>query len=434
MPVPTIPCSTDSPPPASPAPCRHPHKKKARHHSKVTAASSTTYVDLGSQLRRAAGAGKSRLLARLLRSGADPNEATSEGDTALMAACVGPTTDGKMGVIESLLASGADVNAANSGGETALMVAAKEGDMMAVEALLLAEADVRREDRNCDTALCHATQQGSEEVVRALVTATRAAGCDIDHRNIKGLTPLILASQNGRLGVARILVSEGGASPSIRDLDNFMTPLDWLRQGGQYLESEVAFLLPASKKRSRYHQTKRVQTLTDYMPGGTGGSPRNTFTVSSGRCSTPRLPKISTFLSPSPQTMLNRTCSMFDFPPSNTPPQIKKLLPPRPLKNVDSKTENRFDCDLYQSTYLKKRNHYLHRNHRSEFYHEGSLKPISGGHLEQSDQDTDKREEGQRRGGGGGGGRGGRGGGGGGRGGGGGEEVKGRKFHSLPPI
>ena len=433
MPVPTLSSSTDSPPPASPVPCRRPHKKKARHLAKAAAASSTTYVDLGAQLRRAAGAGKSRLLARLLHSGADPNEATSEGDTALMKACAGSMTAGKTGVIESLLASGADVNAANRGGETALMVAAKEGNMAAVEALLSAEADVRQEDRDCDTALSHATRQGSEEVVRALVVATRAAGCDVDHRNIKGLTSLLLASQNGRLGVARILVLEGGASCSIRDLDNFMTPLDWLMLGGHYLESEVAFLLPVSQKRNRYCQTKGVRTLTVYMSGATGGLTQNT--VSSGRCSTPRLPKIS----PSLQTTLSQTCSMFDPPPD--PPQNKKMLPPRPLPpssspslNFNPKTENRFNCDLYQSTYLKKRNHYLHSNHRSEFYHEGSLKPILGGHLERLDQVTDKSKKEQRQGGGGGGG-GGRGGGGGGGRGGGGEGVRGKsKFHRLPPI
>ena len=119
-----------------------------------------------------------------------------------------------------------------------------------------------------NTALCYAAEIGTEETVRALTEATLTQGAPIDHRNMRGLTPLLIACRNGHLSVARILVTKGGASPKIRDLDNFMTAAELMKKSGPFSESEIKFLFPASRKLSHYRkqcQQKGIKTLSHFL-------------------------------------------------------------------------------------------------------------------------------------------------------------------------
>jgi len=78
----------------------------------------------------------------LLGKGANPNLATSAGDTPLMAAArVGYTQ-----AIEYLLALGAKVDATNKMGETALILAVQQRELEAVNLLLAKGADPDRKD------------------------------------------------------------------------------------------------------------------------------------------------------------------------------------------------------------------------------------------------------------------------------------------------
>ncbi len=78
----------------------------------------------------------------LLGKGANPNLATSAGDTPLMAAArVGYTQ-----AIEYLLALGAKVDATNRMGETALILAVQQRELDAVKLLLAKGADPDRKD------------------------------------------------------------------------------------------------------------------------------------------------------------------------------------------------------------------------------------------------------------------------------------------------
>ena len=230
-----------------------------------------------------------------------------------------------------------------------------------------------------------------------IIQAAKKQGCNIDHRNVKGLTALLLACQNSHLSTARILVQEGGASPSIRDLDNFTTAAEWIQKSGHYSESDLKFLFPVSRKKSHYRQQRQekgIKTLSDYL--GMGPSP-TAFTVSdlTERDSTNK--QIPQRLSSPAST----SHSMFDIPLSSSlaaPPTIsspfrkKSTLPP-----VSRKGPKLYDfkLDLYQSRYMNKRQLYVSPNRKSGCFHMGSLEPLSGDPLERISLASSKAELGR---------------------------------------
>ena len=229
-----------------------------------------------------------------------------------------------------------------------------------------------------------------------VVQVAKQKGCDVDHRNMKGLTPLLLACRNGHLSTARILVQEGGASPSIRDLDNFMTAAELIQKSGHYLESDLKFLYPVSRKKSYYrHQREErgMKTLSDYLSGPSSTS--NTFTVNTTERDSGRLlPPIS----PSPHPPPSPSSSMFDVPSHPPTSSVstafrKKSLVPlahrKPLANAPKLSFSRdFRADLYCSRSLKKRHLYVSPNRLSNCYHAGSLEPIAGDPLERINHTT----------------------------------------------
>ena len=261
--------------------------------------------------------------------------------------------------------------------------------------------------QDCDgnTALSYAAENGGEVTTRAIVLAAKAQRYDIDHRNIKGLTALLIACQKGHLAAARVLVQEGGASPSIRDLDNFMTAAELMQRSGHYLESDLKFLYPVSRKKSYYrHQReeKGLKTLSDYLsPSGNTDSLTNVFICkSSTEKDSGHLPRLS-HVSPSLAVMTQNTPhSMFDIPSgmSRPPPspslRKKSLLPPphRPHVNPELAFSRDFKSDLYRSRYLKQRQMYISPNRQSACFHEGALQPLPDDNpLERISQAVEKR-------------------------------------------
>ncbi len=61
--------------------------------------------------------------------------------------------------------------------------------------------DIDAKTQNGDTALCIAAKHGDLEAVKALIMA----GANVNHQNNKGLTPLMLATQNKYLETMKIL-------------------------------------------------------------------------------------------------------------------------------------------------------------------------------------------------------------------------------------
>jgi uncharacterized protein len=197
----------------------------------------------------------------LLKKGAKPNIANEFGSTPLAEAV--KLNDVKLA--RMLLDAGANVNAANEDGQTALMLAVRNGDPAIVDVLLGSGANVKTiEDWRGQTPLMWAAARSAPEVVKLLIArgadvharakendwpsqitsepraqyrptggltamlyAARAGckgcvealldgGADINMPNPDGVTPLMLAIDNGNYSVAKYLL-ERGANPETWD-------------------------------------------------------------------------------------------------------------------------------------------------------------------------------------------------------------------------
>lgn len=401
-------------------------RKKAAAKGEAPKASTSNRIDRSSQIFDAVAQEKERVVRRLLGSGTDPNLRNANGETLLMLACAVRDPDTRGSILGCLTKHAADVNAQDRTGQTALMRAVVlDRPEAAVAILLNAGCDLEIEDCDGNNALCHAAVKGRTETVRKLVTEFKRRDLDVDKCNMRGLTPLLIACQRGHLESARTLVEVGGASPSIRDLDNFMTAADWMRLSGQCSSPEMAFL-STSSRRKRCHGHSRLSrscAASTSIPLNKSGSlplnwarraPRERVDdwkrfpqidtspqrLQSEASPTSDLPEVlsshdsrSSFMCRSrPKEMRAQPSSMFTLPlPS---PQIKThstlaLTSMAPsLENVPFTKS--FKSDLYSSAYLTRRKGYVHsnRNHKSKFYSQGALAPLAG-----SSQDGSKPSE-----------------------------------------
>jgi ankyrin repeat protein len=201
-------------------------------------------------LHIAASAGRTEVVAILLRAGADPDIPDAEGSTPLIRAVEagkpdvvrallqskvnlnkikGPRNFGGGGtalhsaingsqdeIADILIAAGVDIDAVDARGETALMLAARRNDTSLVEKLIERDANVNLQDESLWTALMKAVvsgnfraqMQGIEKVVKAGVT---------------------LEAINSGI--------KAGISPSTRDTRAQMDTIDKLVRAGSDLEA-----------------------------------------------------------------------------------------------------------------------------------------------------------------------------------------------------
>jgi ankyrin repeat protein len=175
------------------------------------------------------------LVARLIAAGAKVDVANDYGATPMTEAAVAAN----VAVLEALLDGGADVDSPNADGQTALMVVARGGNTAAAEILIARGANVNaRESRKGQTALMWAVAQSQPAMVRLLL----AHGAEVDARSTVnewermvtaeprqknlmsgGFTPLLYAARQGCLECAQALV-EAGAKIELTDPDG-VTPL-----------------------------------------------------------------------------------------------------------------------------------------------------------------------------------------------------------------
>ncbi|HEU4835663.1 MAG TPA: ankyrin repeat domain-containing protein [Pyrinomonadaceae bacterium] len=133
------------------------------------AATASSNVGL-TALHYAAQHGNSEVARALLSRGADPNTPTRTGETPLhYAALVYEDVD----CMAVLLDAGADIDEETNDGMTALMLAARDAQVKAVELLLERGADVDARSVNGDTALSLAQAREDKATIDALVAATQ---------------------------------------------------------------------------------------------------------------------------------------------------------------------------------------------------------------------------------------------------------------------
>jgi ankyrin repeat protein len=155
----------------------------------------------------------------ILDKGADVNIKTNEGETALMAA----SSSGYAEVVKLLLDKGADVNIKTSRGTTALITASSGGYAEVVKLLLDKGADVNMKTDEGITALMETSSGGyskreifgkaptaaAERECLEVVKLLLVKGADINVKNSKGETALMIAKDKGYKEIVGMLESAG---------------------------------------------------------------------------------------------------------------------------------------------------------------------------------------------------------------------------------
>ena len=138
--------------------------------------------------------GHREAVAALLGRGANVNARDNEGSTPLMFAC---TSDPAIAMM--ILEHGADPRPASDDGITALHIAAGSHSMAHVIRYMIARGAIQKADDEGDTPLHSAA---TPEIVEILI----AAGADPNQQNNEGLTPIMVALEQGDPEVALSLI------------------------------------------------------------------------------------------------------------------------------------------------------------------------------------------------------------------------------------
>eukprot|EP00118_Oscarella_pearsei_P025717 m.308646 g.308646 ORF g.308646 m.308646 type:complete len:482 (+) comp44430_c0_seq1:158-1603(+) len=215
--------------------------------------------------------GASRRLKKYLSGGGegvDPNVRDDALRTLLMRACYLDEDDKREAIVRVAVESGCDVNAQDELGRTALTYAALFGRSDVVRCLLESGANALLEDLDGSGPLYHCASVGNAGITCTLIKAFAGRGLNINKRNLQGMTPLLQAAKLGHVECARVLVTEGRASSSIRDLDGFMNAVEWARISGRFTGEDLLALSPIVAKKMMCKERRRSlgrKILSDYF-------------------------------------------------------------------------------------------------------------------------------------------------------------------------
>lgn len=172
-------------------------------------------------LHVAASNGLINLIGILLNSGHKLNVQDKEGDTPLIKAC----QKNELDAVKQLLKHGADLSIVNNKGENAMAKAISKvvylGDTELKELLteygatapkILGDIDVEEKNEKGDTAIIVASKTGSLEKLNELISK----GANINHQNKQGKTALMFACSDGTEEKVEVLL-KNSADTNIQD-------------------------------------------------------------------------------------------------------------------------------------------------------------------------------------------------------------------------
>ncbi|CAI5467807.1 unnamed protein product, partial [Closterium sp. Yama58-4] len=168
----------------------------------------------------AASRGDVEHLKKLIKAGANASKADYDGRTPLHLAAAGGYDE----VVRFLLLEGADVNSLDNFGTTPLLEALRAGNDSTAKILTDKHGTVNLQEAGTD--LCNAVMRGDTGLLRRLlVNGVNPNAADYDLR-----TPLHIASAEGFVQVARLLVEHGADVAALDRWGN--SPLDEARRCG----------------------------------------------------------------------------------------------------------------------------------------------------------------------------------------------------------
>ena len=177
----------------------------------------------------------------LLEKGANPNIASINGQTPLMAAA----SAGNVEAMELLLGKKADPLAVAGSGAVALMAAAASRNPEAVKLLLKHGAEVNAKTKRDQTAIFEAASRGAEDVVKVLLEQ----GAEVNIEDYQGHSPLTYAAMSESMSAPTVrMLLEKGAETGVSGhgvSGPEETPRDLAGKRG---DNEVARLLGVSEQ------------------------------------------------------------------------------------------------------------------------------------------------------------------------------------------
>ncbi|RUS80523.1 hypothetical protein EGW08_011707 [Elysia chlorotica] len=147
----------------------------------------------------------------LLESGADPNQAKSNGDTALHLA----VSEGNIGIVKQIIDAGAELEVKNCSGLTPLLLASSSNDPELIALLKRCGANLKAVDNTGKTGLIRLLETRRNPDVEALKLLAYD-GSQLNLQTQDGATPLMIAASVADFKAIQVLL-ELGADPNVED-------------------------------------------------------------------------------------------------------------------------------------------------------------------------------------------------------------------------
>ncbi|XP_064625707.1 uncharacterized protein LOC135486657 [Lineus longissimus] len=189
------------------------------------------------------------------------------GRAPLMLACLLENENDGYKMAKIFVRAGALLSLRDNMGRTALAYACMRGREKIVRGILREDVlDINEPDNDGNTPLMHAAMSGNTTVVEMVVKTLLKFGLGVDARNNLGYSALLLAAKYGNYNSAYIILTDGGASPTIRDNELFLNAFEWATSSSslhdQFTKQRALTISPTTDVDSLTHKPQK-QKLGD---------------------------------------------------------------------------------------------------------------------------------------------------------------------------